>query len=462
MANQTRGHEFRQALVFLGLVQSPEFDHFPDFLVIAPPKTGTSWLSQQLSRHPGIFVPPTKEIRYFSFFHRYHNLAWYLSHFKEAGRRLKSEASPNYALLPSSTIRLIHELRPDLKLIYLMRDPVDRAWSQARWDHRLRIGTFAALQTDTDQVADSMWRACFLNPSHVLFGDYLGQLQRWLEVFDRSQVFVGFSEQIQSSPRELLNAICKFLGVDTKHEFDAAGLSERVNAGESRPLTGELRDCLRRIYGGRSRQLVEFLIREFAVQPPEQWNDSLTAVADGTCDARNDGSRVDDLCDRLGPSVDDRQLHDVLDSEEQWSPHVIESPNGWNLVQFRGHVYGVPWSVGPVDFFDPAQLDRSEIFVAATVAEIRERIGPATAEIPSAPPVAPPVLVKEGYRGYNVVLFRGMNIALAQSVGPVDLTRIDEAWLAQKQQSREAFIGTSASDAMRQVDGARGGNEPIE
>src|SRR5438876_3783853 len=101
--------EFQQALEFLGLARRTELDQFPDFLVIAPPKTGTTWLSRQLSRHPRIFTPPAKEIEYFNFYWKTRSLAWYLSCFREGSGRLKGEATPGYATLPRSTIRLIHD-----------------------------------------------------------------------------------------------------------------------------------------------------------------------------------------------------------------------------------------------------------------------------------------------------------------------------------------------------------------
>src|SRR5215218_4326678 len=100
----------------------------PDFLVVSPPKTGSTWLADNLRRHPGLFVPASKEVKYFSLFGDWLGLEWYLDHFIAAGARLKGEASPSYALLPEERIRLVRDLMPGVKLIYLMRDPLARAW----------------------------------------------------------------------------------------------------------------------------------------------------------------------------------------------------------------------------------------------------------------------------------------------------------------------------------------------
>jgi hypothetical protein len=64
----------------------------------------------------------------------------------------------------------------------------------------------------------------------------------------------------------------------------------------------------------------------------------------------------------------------------------------------------------------------------------------------------PPVLIEEGYRGFNVVRTAGRFIAAAQSLGPVDLTNVDDAWLAERRAAGEAFAGDSSSDAKRQID----------
>src|SRR5258708_1079968 len=86
LASRAQGnavHAHRHALEFLRLIRPAKLDQFPDFLVIAPPKTGTTWLANQLRAHEGIFVPPAKEIKYFNYFWKSRNLAWYLSIFRE-------------------------------------------------------------------------------------------------------------------------------------------------------------------------------------------------------------------------------------------------------------------------------------------------------------------------------------------------------------------------------------------
>src|ERR1035441_10230486 len=93
----------------------------PDFMVISPGKTGTTWLAQHLARHPGIFVPPEKEARFFDNYWRFHDLNWYLDKYAGTMGRIRGDISPSYAWLPKYAIQLVRALNPHLKLIILAR-----------------------------------------------------------------------------------------------------------------------------------------------------------------------------------------------------------------------------------------------------------------------------------------------------------------------------------------------------
>src|SRR5579871_1405390 len=150
----------------------------PHFLVISPPKTGSTWLADNLRAHPGVFVPAVKEVKYFSSLHRWLDLDWYRHHFAPAAGRLAGEASPSYSHLPLSRIRLIRRLFPDLKLVYLMRDPVRRAWSHAKHVHRYREAVFA--DAPPGPATAGQWRAALADDWMLTIGDSLSQLRRWL------------------------------------------------------------------------------------------------------------------------------------------------------------------------------------------------------------------------------------------------------------------------------------------
>ena len=103
---------------------------FPDFLGIGAQKAGTSWLHKNLRCHPQIYMPKTKELHYFDW-RPHRSLNTYAREFAGGEALVKGEITPYSASLPRWCIRYIHKLMPDTKLILFLRNPIDRAWSQA-------------------------------------------------------------------------------------------------------------------------------------------------------------------------------------------------------------------------------------------------------------------------------------------------------------------------------------------
>src|SRR5262249_14442372 len=117
-------------------------DHAPNFLVVAPPKTATTWLYEVLSTDLRFFMPE-KECRYFSHFWREYPLASYYAQFQNPfGALWRGEASPSYFMLPSPVVATIRDEIPHLKLIVLLRDPGERLWSHVRHSFMYKEGWF--------------------------------------------------------------------------------------------------------------------------------------------------------------------------------------------------------------------------------------------------------------------------------------------------------------------------------
>lgn len=102
-------------------------DLFPDFLVAGMQKSATSWLDKNLRCHPSIHLPPNrKEVHFFDSF-RYKGMKWYLCHFISAVSKLKEEVTPAYSIISKSAIKIIKACNPNCKVIFLLRNRVDRA-----------------------------------------------------------------------------------------------------------------------------------------------------------------------------------------------------------------------------------------------------------------------------------------------------------------------------------------------
>jgi hypothetical protein len=341
----------------------------PDFLVISPPKTGTTWLAANLRCHPDIFVPDAKEVRYFSTFLPWLDLNWYLDHFKPAGSRAKGEASPSYAMLSLPRIRLIRRLIPRVKLIFLMRDPVSRAWSHAKHTWRFREANFMDRGDHFDAVTEEQWRENFTHDWPLACGDYLGQLRRWLSVFPRENFYVGFYETIASDPQALLREIFTFLGVHPYADFSRFPMAERILPGLAGEPLASMEAALHGLLHDRSSELVSFLANELKLNVPPGWGRTLQArKASGPARA-------------FPGDFDDAALSRLLGLEEGFPSArcgVVDGYRGYNIFFRKGCFYALEDGLGPAR---PEEIDEEELkahrenggcFTATSLPEIKD------------------------------------------------------------------------------------------
>lgn len=187
----------------------------PDFIIIGAMKCGTSSLYHYLSLHPQVGMSDIKEVDFFIAENNFNKgIGWYESQF-QGNFDTFGEASPNYtkAHYFQGVPRRMYELLPDVKLIYLVRDPVERLIS-----HYLHNYSEGREQRSIEEALVT------LEENHyVLCSRYFWQLQHYLEYFDREQLLIVPSHQLKANRRETLSHIFDFIGVDTSfytNEFE--------------------------------------------------------------------------------------------------------------------------------------------------------------------------------------------------------------------------------------------------
>ena len=241
----------------------------PDFLVIGAQKAGTTALYAYLRWHPGITGPSWKEVSFFDR-HWWRGEAWYRGQFPlRAGERLVGEASPSYLFHPLAPERA-RSLVPDVRLVALLRDPVDRAYSQyqhevalgreplsfedalAAEDERL-LGEIERLVVDPRAFSRAWW-----DHSYASRGRYAEQLERWLAAFPREQLLVVRTEDLGERPAETYASILAFLGA----EPHALPEYPRVFDRDYEPMRPETRAALREAFAEPNRRLETLLGRE--------------------------------------------------------------------------------------------------------------------------------------------------------------------------------------------------------
>jgi hypothetical protein len=200
----------------------------PDFLGIGAQKCGTTWVHYQFATHPQIFVPETKELDFF--FWRKKPIEWYHAQFAGAKRgQKKGELSPNYALR-DDTPGVIHALLPSVKLFYIVRQPVERAFSQ--WKMARRLGNVPAELPFIEVFRQNLQ---FMQER----GKYEECVRRYARVFRLGETFrVFFYDDLCADPQAFLRELFRFVGVDA--EWQPPKLRDRVGANaESREMSSE-------------------------------------------------------------------------------------------------------------------------------------------------------------------------------------------------------------------------------
>lgn len=207
------------------------FRRLPDFIVIGTMKGGTSSLYSYLAQHPGIKPSLVKELHYFNRYYHERSLAWYRSFFplRDGGNWLTGEATPAYLHYPGTAER-IHALVPRVRLIVLLRNPVDRAISH--YHHMVRQGREslplmealeqedARLEVERERMkTDSKYfSAAYGWHAYKRRGKYAEQLKRYWHCFDRSRIFILKSEDFFTRPDQALQETFAFLGLDPSFE----------------------------------------------------------------------------------------------------------------------------------------------------------------------------------------------------------------------------------------------------
>lgn len=228
--------------------------HAPVFLFGAgAQKCGTSWLSEQLKRHPQFLMSPIKEIHYWDRrFHpeyfapsntackisrqarknpesllrsplierqlMYRHEAFYKAFFESRlmPRHLAfGEFSPSYCILSAAELRYIRDfMRPyRMRILFLMRDPVTRFWSQCKMEF------LKARNKGKDFDPHKAFIKRRSDPKFLRRGDYAAAIRNFDAAFGREELHLAFFEELFEPPA--LNAICSFIGIGTM-EFDTS------------------------------------------------------------------------------------------------------------------------------------------------------------------------------------------------------------------------------------------------
>lgn len=229
---------------------------WPTFVVAGPNKSASTWIYAALSEHPDVCMARDDPVSYFDVQH-YRGRKWYRSQFEHwSGESAIGDESPGYIKSLHAPKR-IAEHNPDTKIVFCLRNPVDRAYSQwwhgrTRWHHsNFRAGIL-------DHERFDYW---------VAPGFYASHLQRWDRHFPPEQLFLAFFDDFVEDNGRFIRGIYDFIGVDPN--FRPSVIGQKLNVART-----SVPDGVQRMTGSVTRLVGSFVprtLKDRVLRPVYRW-----------------------------------------------------------------------------------------------------------------------------------------------------------------------------------------------
>lgn len=249
----------------------------PDFIIVGAQRSGTTTLFRMLSEHPQIVRPTLDKGTAFFDLNYHRGWSWYLGHFplrrfrlrsRDAKRLVTFESSGYYMFHPLAPTRIAADL-PEVKIVAMLRDPVDRAHSAHRHEQRRGFESEdfeTALELEPGRTRGEVERI-LADPSYASFslqhhaylgrGRYAEQIDRLIDALGRDQIYVIDADLFFEDPAREFGQLCRWLGLE-----EQLGVDTRAwNAAPRAPLDPDLRERLSAQFEPHDRRLEETLGR---------------------------------------------------------------------------------------------------------------------------------------------------------------------------------------------------------
>ncbi|MCD4793932.1 MAG: sulfotransferase domain-containing protein [Bacteroidales bacterium] len=196
--------------------------NLPTFILAGAQKAGTTSMFNILKQHSQIFLPKTKEIHFFDINKNYkQGIDWYAGHFKDSENYIcRGEVTPNYMFADYVPERIYNSSRKDIKLIYILRNPADRAFSH----YKMRVGRGFEKNpfkySVKLNVKELNLKSKETDHNYITRGFYSEQIKRYLEYFEiKNMFFILFEEDFLSNRKKTIQNLLKFLQVNENEKI---------------------------------------------------------------------------------------------------------------------------------------------------------------------------------------------------------------------------------------------------
>jgi hypothetical protein len=260
------------------------------FICIGAQKSGTSWLYANLNKLPTIDLPPIKEIHYFDrsknypspnklkinkwqkrilnirwsyhtvkalakiktstpenflwyknwYFGDYSNPNWYKSIFEDRNG-ITGDITPAYSILDLDDVKEMRKVVGNVPLIFMVRNPIDRAWSSYKYKYRHRLNNF-------NDIDEKHFIQFIDSSEQTLRSDYLRTIHVYQKVFNKGNFLIVFFDAIKEKPQKVLNVIVKHIGGDIKEIENIKNISKKINTSKIVSMPDKAKDQLIKRY----------------------------------------------------------------------------------------------------------------------------------------------------------------------------------------------------------------------
>ncbi|WP_019505685.1 tetratricopeptide repeat protein [Pleurocapsa sp. PCC 7319] len=231
----------------------------PDFIIIGAGKCGTTSLYNYLGYHPQVLLPNKKELRFFDKNFAY-GYEWYLAQFPAISDRrdlITGEASPSYFFLPHVAQR-IRDFAPDIKLIVMLRNPVERSISdyyQNKKTGRNHQSLLEVIKRETERFKQKTELELSYHGGPLLQSLYYYKLKRWLKIFPKEQLLIIKSENFFNNTAQSMQQVFEFLNLSNI----AIDNYQTYNIGSYSQVGEDIQEQLSNFFEPHNKRLEEYL-----------------------------------------------------------------------------------------------------------------------------------------------------------------------------------------------------------
>lgn len=190
----------------------------PDFVIVGPQKCATTWMYEGLAEHPDVYVPETDSVHYFDMGY-HHGTEWYREYFPDDPEEytVVGEETPSYIRSETAPER-IAELNSDAKIIFSLRNPIDRAFSHY-WHEKAK----GKISFEFEEVLENY----DLYENWVRPGMYVDHIERFEDAFGEDQVKLMYFDDLVDDDAAFIREVYEFVGADP--DFTPSIIDEKVN-----------------------------------------------------------------------------------------------------------------------------------------------------------------------------------------------------------------------------------------